>query len=425
MSSSEGGYPDEQAAGAQDSIEEETSMSGAGIGTGGASQTPHSPETGEGGETGGNDGGDPAEGDGASINEGTGGSGDVPCSPRDPYLQPFAVDSIWNMPIHHDAIYVDAGLGAPRSWGVTIDEENIILEPNAPLVNIYKNGWAKEARCSNENGFMTQAPIPDGWMFGAYTGNGCASVLDSDGVSLRQFQSLHRCGTTGDAYALVEYPAEHIAGDGIEGAHGGSGMSAIGGSIRIGDMVPEGDIFNDSEIYLHHALKINVFAKRYLLNVLDATPGYRWPAVKADGYALRDGEYDGHIPEMEIGALLALPDDIDPETMGLETAPGKLIARTMKRYGAYIVDDTAWDVVGLSIQVGPYGDVRDEFLDFYGFSMTPQSRDEPWAKDIARIVEALHVVDNNSAASIGGGPTSDLENRLAPPACELGPIPSR
>jgi hypothetical protein len=110
--------------------------------------------------------------------------------------------------------------------------------------------------------------------------------------------------------------------------------------------------------------------------------------------------------------------------MGLTTAPGKLLARTLRRYGGYIVDDTAWDVVGFSIQVGPYGDVREEFSNFYGFSMTPQSRDEPWAKDVATIMQALHVVDNNGPSSIGGGSNADLQNRLAPLACPLGPLPT-
>ncbi|MBN2801648.1 MAG: hypothetical protein JXR91_01000 [Deltaproteobacteria bacterium] len=186
------------------------------------------------------------------------------CTPRNPYLHPFAIDSIWNMPIHGNARYVDAGIGKPTAWGVTIDEEDIILDPDAPLVNIYKNSWATDQRCTNVSGYMTQAPLPDGWMFPAYSGNGCAAVLDSDGVTLRQFQSLHRCATSGDAYALVEYPSENIFGDGIEGAHGGSGLSSIGGSIRIGDMTPAGDIFNDPDTYIPHVLKINVYARLYL-----------------------------------------------------------------------------------------------------------------------------------------------------------------
>ena len=339
---------------------------------------------------------------------------------RDPYLQPFAVESIWNMPIHKDAVYVDAQMNKPTAWGMTADPDQIIIAPNAPAVNVYKNGWSKNDRCSNKGGFMTTLHLPNGYQQGLSSGNTCAAVLDPDGVTFRQIQSLHRCNTTGDAYALVEYPSNNIYGEGITGSHGGAGMSAIGGTIRMGEIIAESTAFNDPEVYIHHAIKMNVFAKLYLKNVNDGTPGYRWPAPKADGYANQSGEYDGSVNAMEIGALLAIPKSVNVENMGLETVPGKIIARTLQRYGAYIVDDTAWDVVAIEMQDGPHGDAHHEFADHYGFSFSPQSRDVPWSRDIAKIVEALYVIDNNSATTKGGGPNSDYVNRLAPMACAIG-----
>ena len=66
---------------------------------------------------------------------------------RDPYLRPFANNSIWNMAIHNNAVYVDAKINAPTAWGVTSDPEIIILSPNAPNVGIFACGWAGSARC--------------------------------------------------------------------------------------------------------------------------------------------------------------------------------------------------------------------------------------------------------------------------------------
>jgi len=39
---------------------------------------------------------------------------------RDPIFWPFAADSIWNMPIHNDAEYVDAQIGMPMAAGVWV-----------------------------------------------------------------------------------------------------------------------------------------------------------------------------------------------------------------------------------------------------------------------------------------------------------------
>lgn len=44
------------------------------------------------------------------------------------------------------------------------------------------------------------------------------------------------------------------------------------------------------------------------------------------------------------------------------------------------------------------------------------NKNTPWGRDIARIISKLHVIDNNTAATIGGGPVHDFRNRRAPMA---------
>jgi hypothetical protein len=342
---------------------------------------------------------------------------------RDPYLQPFSVESPWNMPIHKNAVYVNAEMQAPTAWGVTIDEENIVIAPNGQMTNVYENGWATADRCRNVNGFMTQIPLPAGFQYNASSGNGCASVLDSDGIHYRQFQSLHRCGPSGDAYALVEYPKESMYGAGLRGAHGGSNLSAIGGSIRVGELIHPASAMTDTNAYIRHALKLNVFGKKYLKSCLDGSSGYRWPAIKADSYACNSSNavhYGGTVNAMKMGSLVAIPKSVNLEAIQFNTVPGKVMARTLQRYGAYIVDDTAWDVFGINVQVGHLGDVGQEFSARYGYTIIPQSRDDSWAKDMINIIKMLYVVDNNTPTTIGGGPTSDYANRLAPVACPIG-----
>ena len=121
-----------------------------------------------------------------------------------------------------------------------------------------------------------------------------------------------------------------ITGDGIRGAHGGSGMSSIGGTIRLGELVPNGII--------RHALKVNLYAQKYLAYNEDETPGYRWPAIRADGYA-NESTYGGPNPALEMGALLALLPNFDVNS--LQTEPGRIIATAFINYGGYVVDDTA------------------------------------------------------------------------------------
>ena len=92
-----------------------------------------------------------------------------------------------------------------------------------------------------------------------------------------------------------------------------------------------------------------------------------------------------------------------------------ILARAFQDYGAYVVDDAAWPVYAISTELSPDGRVEDEFEAIWGFSMTPESRDTPWARDMDRIFLNLSVVDNwdeatwqeaaasNGAPGAGGG----------------------
>jgi len=272
-------------------------------------------------------------------------------------------------------------------------------------------------------------PVPDD--FATYpeeegsTSNNSGAILMPDGVTLYQTQPLHVCGPGGIVTSQYSWETQNIRTDaGIEGSHGGSGMSAFGGSIRVGELAP-GSV-------IRHAIKMHFFAKRNYFFGSDETPGYRWPAPHADGYANAQ-TYDGRVPAFELGALLALKPDFDVSS--LRTEPARIIARASRDYGIYTVDDTYWDVFHLLVEEGAQGSVYDQFRNVYGYDLegpalncAGTSDACKWSQDMWTILQNLNVVDNNSATTIGGGPNSDTANRRAPMAppffqvARLGPL---
>jgi hypothetical protein len=336
---------------------------------------------------------------------------------RNKYKWPFASDSIWNVPIGSGARYVPAGIAVATAMGMTVDEDVIVQRADAPLKPVVLNdaGWDRgKTRCGSLK--PGQAVYPDGVPVPAdfttdpgylgLTPNMSAAILMPDGQTIRQTQPFHVCGKGGTVTSQYRFPDENIGiGAGIAGAHGASGMSSIGGTVRVGELLPGGVI--------RHALKINVFGrKNYHYDGREAAPGYRWPAKSADGYAgdpKSSCAYGGGVPAMRIGSLVALKADFPIEA--LRTEPARILARALTDYGAYTVDDTCWDVYGLTTEWGPDGRVVDEFRAAWGFPIetavpatcSDAGRECQWAKDMAEVFTALHVVDNNAPGSVGGG----------------------
>ncbi|MEO0468368.1 MAG: T9SS type A sorting domain-containing protein [Bacteroidota bacterium] len=324
---------------------------------------------------------------------------------RDPFLWPFADSSIWNMPIGANANYVPALIQSADAYGMTVDEDLIVLKPNAPLEGIYLNeaDWDQNRdRCPEEGPLLFSAPIPaefivspDNW--DGLTPNSGLAVLMPDGVTIKQTQPFARCTPT-TATSHYTPPDVNLFGDGVRGAHGGSGLSAIGGTLRLGEL-------DESSDTIRHVLKVNLFAAENLFYDA-ATEGYRWPAIRADGYAPNTygtQRINPIVMACRMGALLALLPSLDLDSMNFETIPARILAQAFQDYGAYIVDDTAWDVYALVTEWSPDGRFTDEFEAAWGFPFTESNRNTPWTRDMARIFTNLHVVDNNAPNQIGGG----------------------
>jgi hypothetical protein len=163
-----------------------------------------------------------------------------------------------------------------------------------------------------------------------------------------------------------------LTGTGIEGCHGGSGMSGIGGTIRQGELTGAQPI--------RHALKLSLPCET---SCSPAHGGHRWPAATADsGY---EDEYGGDNPEVTMGALLALPPDTD--LSGITAPDVRKVADALRTYGGYVVDQTGGAPAGSF-------DVQSSAVREFPSIDSSQMR---------RVVDELAVVANNARNTPGGG----------------------
>ncbi len=243
--------------------------------------------------------------------------------------------------------------------------------PNDPSVPVYSNGIFGPGRCETDT-YEYNIHLPDDWVVpdarDGSTPNNAAAILDVDGRTLKQLNPVSRCEPGGPLTAGWLAPDQDIYGAGTLGGHGGSGLSSIGGSLRLGELTGSQPI--------RHALKVNLWGHRWLS---PSDGGFRWPAVTADSFYDDDhspNRYDGQLPDLRMGALLAIPQGVDINDLGLQTEAGRKIAWTMQNYGAYVVDDTTWDTHALDVEDG----VADEFESAYGFGI--QASGGPWYDDM-------------------------------------------
>lgn len=355
---------------------------------------------------------------------------------------PFHSNSIWNMPIGSAAQYADANL--PGTPGLTdnelywsqssgIDKEIIILTPQETAVQVIQNtaGWSGNNRCYNSTvttgKLLATVPMPVNYVIPHGNGNNGAVFLMQDGRTLLAMQPTTRCGTSEPATALLTFKTEDLYGTGTTGAHGGSRLSTLGGTLRLGELRP-------NTPPPRHALKLDVdtrvvFPKCSRTNT-NLPACYRWPAETADSGADGGGNYSyGKLAQsnvstaMSMGALLALPPDVDINNMQLETAVAKQLAWTLQNYGTYIVDSSGGSNYFWGVETGPAGNFADQFKSDWGFDFAQYNKggSTAWVRDMQRIIVKLKVVVNNGPSSIGGGgtPRQPLAVPLQPPGTQL------
>lgn len=327
-------------------------------------------------------------------------------STRDKFKWPFSSKSIWNMPIGSGALYTPGNIQqAPLVLG---DQEYFYkLRKGDPLRRVYGPGAWGQGRCTGTQYMGISLPIPDNLIVPDatnnpyYTPNNASAFLLPDGRSLVQLEPLARCTVGGPIYGYrysgpKGWTEVDIYGEGIGGAHFGSGLSSIGGSIRKGELISNNPI--------RHALKVVIWGEKYLY-YSQSKPGYRWPADRADSYAAN--QYKGTNPKLVMGTLLAIRPSVTEASLNLQTPAGKKLFHALRDYGAYVVDDAAWDAHYFAVEKG----VFEEFRATFGYNFEGSSG--PFYNDCMKLFKALYIVDNNGPNSIGGGGTRRAP--LAPP----------
>ncbi|MEJ2888096.1 hypothetical protein [Actinomycetospora aeridis] len=293
----------------------------------------------------------------AGTGAGTG-SAPVDLTARDLMARPFAWDSPWNLPLSAAARYQPFDTRARKTY---LDIEDISVDPEFPVRTLDANGEDLQVHVD-----------PDLTADGSF--NHCATfLLDSpDRATIVQGQPL-RLDRGGDPSYEFTWDPLSLRGPGIDGCHGGSSLSGIGGTVRVGEM--------RSSEPLRHALKISLNCG---LSCSTEGGGFRWPATKADsGF---EENYRGDDPEVKMGSLMALPPDVD-----LERFPSpdvRKLATALRDYGAYVVDSTGGPSTNsLSVQAGAEPEVPSIGSD-----------------EMLRMFRSLNVVTNSAQATPGGGP---------------------
>jgi len=319
------------------------------------------------------------------------------------YIRPFHSESIWNRPIGQNARYADATLEKGRIFaGITLDEDMIVLAPSAPEKRLTQTGWSNRSRCRTDGEELypgLRVPIPDNYKttFHGTTPNMAGAILLRDGESILQNQPLHICQAGGSAGSAFQYPTVKLNSreESRWGAHGGSALSSIGGTLRCGEPTRKNP-------RIKHAMKINVFAKKYLLSCSLGKPYDDSLIYRADGYACGDDPlaYGGSNPAVRMGSLLALKPNFNLDS--LKTEPGRILAQAFIEYGAYIVDDTAHDVYAIptanevveqtngSFKVCNFA---EQFEQEWGFKF--DRHQGSFANDFVNIIKNLHSITNN------------------------------
>eukprot|EP01035_Chromulina_nebulosa_P036774 gene36774-49588_t len=329
-----------------------------------------------------------------------------PPSVRDVIRWPFSNVSIWNLPIGNNAAFKYAGISTTAATAIAGNQELMFINTSHPVTNIYYTSaaWSTDSRCNADIPLqvLLSTPFPPNFYIPDSPRHSYPTTfLLSDKTTLRQGQPLAHCDAAHpvtlnwfiDPSTFSESPS--IYGPGFYGAHGGSGLSAFGGAIRMGEFIPGADGVVRP---VRHALKINIQGSKYFYKSQSTAWNncYFWPAKQCGGYS----NFGGSNPYVGPGSLLALNSSVNIYNLGLTSIAGLAVAWTLQNYGAYIVDDSGWDGAAFAVEYGTSGDYLQQFSKAYGYTFQNGFQNEnKWTRDVRTILNKLSVVTNWNAAA--------------------------
>ncbi len=311
---------------------------------------------------------------------------------RNPFLQPFSNTSIWNTPLGSGAQYHAINLpqlgqnrtdweylSATNSSDPTyqwiwsgVDTENVVMHSYDPVIN-----------SSDDE-----------------QGNGIVAVVQPNGT-VYQANGANRAANAALYGILIGFPYRNPyaqttdTGTGYFGAHTGSGLSGLGGSVRQWELQLGGDYS------IQHPLKIELDQNLLWKNPSNASQSYVWPADRCDGNTGGYGAYKDD-PALTMGSLLALPPSLTPSSLGLQTEVGIKLFHALQDYGAYVVDTS-----GTNFSFPNHNYIATFCEERAARSTFNMDCDEntggAFYHDLNALYTNLQAVTNNTASSMGGG----------------------
>jgi hypothetical protein len=249
--------------------------------------------------------------------------------------------------------------------GVAVDFEYILpAVVSSGVQDLWSNpGWPSK----NSGGFDTGKPMQldpnlfvqasNGTDLGVEAINQAGAYLTPDGTTWYNFNAFSRDPTGGTPYASSVFADTAMSGRGTLGGRGASNLSAVGGSIRPGELV-------SATKPIPHAIKATAplaywaradagFKGQGIRTAADGShyAGYTVPAVTSDSNSGDTGNGNsyfgasfsgGAAGQFWIGSLLAIkPTDIAAALAAMTTQAGKNLAQCLCTYGMYIAENSA------------------------------------------------------------------------------------
>ncbi len=242
------------------------------------------------------------------------------------YQKPFAANSLWNSipvsPVLSD-IDIPTSLYNATAYTPAYSATCYYADANDPPVVIKKTPGYIGLHERDKEQYLNEITLPH-WpanVFPAEGSDGHADIIDIDN---RVIHSFYRLKYVNGELTTLLYSWMPLDGSGwAEPAHFYQGARAVGvpscaGMIRVHEV-------NDGDEMFRHALAMSL-----TYNALSADPDYIFPATASDVTLA------GNIGQIPEGALLMLPSNFDDSKF--RTPLLKKIVKTLKVYGAYVVD---------------------------------------------------------------------------------------
>jgi len=281
------------------------------------------------------------------------------------FLSPFAINSVWNLPLQAGVIHTPLGLlgsdMSARLWGLELIG---IRQTNAGDPLKTKDAKTSDTYCIANLGASEPAysvNIPDSFLFTKRESNGIMCFVQPDGSILESYlfqrcvagddpaDRFRPCGVQGG------FPYE-ITGDGVPnhsgsptvdtGPHKGTNICGLGGPIRLGEWISAPGVPIGHTL----ALSFNAGCHTYHPEIpneggAEQGPGWWWPAGEDDGYAGNPTTgYNGNFttaPDHRIGRLVSVDPNETEASLGLITEQGKKFFNALRVYGAITNDSTS------------------------------------------------------------------------------------